>query len=488
MSVSKPPSTEYPSPGNLPQGADLKRNIERRHRIGIIWRSLFIFAVVIAIISLLALLFNIVNRSFGLVAVKTKIAPSTLSPDEPLEEMSAEGLVNLLASRDEYPLRTAVVFDLLDLTRQEFGEVARQPVREVLADYSYPEEVADEPIVGLQDEAYQQILKDNLSQEELYLIVVREIVQPEIDDSWTLAETIMGREPLEKDYMERHEAFLAELEAEGKREELAEETNKEIEFQFRSWVNNDFIERTYSTKPDLAGIRTALLGSIWMIVITIVIAFPLGVGAAIYLEEYATDNFINQIIKVNISNLAGVPSIVYGMLGLVIFVRTLKEFTNGSIFTEGAGDGNTIISAAFTMALLILPLIIINSQEAIRAVPPSLRQASYGLGATKWQTVRDHVLPNALPGIMTGTILAVSRALGETAPLIVIGAATRITADPSGPFSRFTVLPIQIFHWTSEPDPSFRNVAAAAILVLLVLLLTLNATAIILRNRFSRRI
>jgi phosphate transport system permease protein len=213
--------------------------------------------------------------------------------------------------------------------------------------------------------------------------------------------------------------------------------------------------------------------------------------AAIYLEEYATaDNWLNRLIQTNINNLAGVPSIIYGILGLAIFVRALEPVTSGSIF--GAVDpttanGRTILSAGLTLGLLVLPLIIINSQEAIRAVPGSLRNASYGIGATKWQTVWSHVLPNAIPGILTGTILAISRAIGETAPLVVVGASTVILLDPNGPFSKFTTLPIQIYQWTTRPQDEFRFIAAAAIITLLILLLSLNATAVLLRNRFSRR-
>jgi phosphate transport system permease protein len=198
------------------------------------------------------------------------------------------------------------------------------------------------------------------------------------------------------------------------------------------------------------------------------------------------------MIQTNINNLAGVPSIIYGILGLAIFVRVLEPLTSGSAFgaiqDTTTANGRTILSAGLTLGLLILPLIIINAQEAIRAVPSSLRQASYGLGATKWQTIWYHVLPNALPGILTGTILAMSRAIGETAPLVVVGASTFITVDPSGPFSKFTTLPIQIYQWTSRPQDQFRNIAAAAIVVLLLLLLTLNATAVLLRNRYSRRL
>jgi phosphate transport system permease protein len=224
--------------------------------------------------------------------------------------------------------------------------------------------------------------------------------------------------------------------------------------------------------------------------VTILFAFPVGVGAAIYLEEYARDNWLNRLIQTNINNLAGVPSIVYGILGLAIFVRALHPLTSGSIFglaDPATASGRTVLSAGLTLGLLVLPIIIINAQEAIRAVPQSLRQASYAVGATRWQTVWSHVLPGALPGILTGTILAISRAIGETAPLVVIGASTAISFDPTSPFSKFTTLPIQIYQWTSRPQDEFRALAAAAILVLLVLLLGLNAAAIFLRNRFSRR-
>jgi len=222
-----------------------------------------------------------------------------------------------------------------------------------------------------------------------------------------------------------------------------------------------------------------------MILITIVIAFPIGIAAAIYLEEYADPSRrINRIIQTNIDNLSGVPSIVYGILGLAIFVRFLEPLTSGAMFGIQGGNGRTILSAGLTLALLILPMLIINGQEAIRAVPNSLRLASYGVGATKWQTVWFHVLPQAMPGILTGTILSISRAIGETAPLILVGASTFISSDPEGVFSKFTALPIQIYNWTMRPQAEFRNIAAAAILVLLAALLTLNATAILLRNYF----
>jgi phosphate transport system permease protein len=186
-----------------------------------------------------------------------------------------------------------------------------------------------------------------------------------------------------------------------------------------------------------------------------------------------------------------VPSIIYGMLGLAIFVRMMEPVSSGAVFglveDPTTANGRTVLAAGLTLALLVLPVVIINAQEAVRAVPDSLRQAGYGLGGTKWQTIWSHVLPTALPGILTGTILAVSRAFGETAPLVVIGASTYISSDPTGPFSKFTALPIQIYQWTARPQSEFRNLAAAAILVLLVLLLILNATAVLLRNHYGRR-
>jgi len=265
-------------------------------------------------------------------------------------------------------------------------------------------------------------------------------------------------------------------------------TYDQVRYTWRAWFSWKFVTTPASDKPELAGVRTAVLGSIWLVVITVLFAVPVGVGAAIYLEEFAKPTRINDLIQTNINNLAGVPSIVYGMLGLAILVRLLEPITSGSLFGAGAPNGRTILSAGLTLGLLTLPVVIISSQEAIRAVPNSLRNAGLGLGATKWQTVRSQVLPVAVPGILTGTILAVARAIGETAPLILVGAASFITVSPNGPFSQFTALPIQIFQWTSFPQEEWRHLAAAASLVLLVLLLTLNAVAVILRNRYSRRL
>ena len=241
--------------------------------------------------------------------------------------------------------------------------------------------------------------------------------------------------------------------------------------RYLSW---DFITGFPSRLVERAGILPALVGSVWTLVLTAVIAFPLGVGTAIWLEEYAPESTWKKLVETNIANLAGVPSIVYGILGLAVFVRF-------------AALGRSILAASLTLALLILPVIIIASQEAIKAVPGTIRLGSYALGATRWETIRYHVFPLALPGILTGTILALSRAVGEAAPLIVVGALAFVPFIPDGPLDQFTVLPIQIFNWINEAKIEFHYVAASAIIVLLVVLLTMNAAAILLRNRYSRR-
>lgn len=239
-----------------------------------------------------------------------------------------------------------------------------------------------------------------------------------------------------------------------------------------SW---DFIRNFPSRRPSEAGIRSALIGTVYVMVLVAVIAFPLGVSAAVYLEEFAPKNRLTSFIELNISNLAAVPSIVYGLLGLGIFVRALTL-------------GPSLIAGALTLSLLILPIIIIASREALRAVPPSIREAGYALGASRWQTVRMFVLPVAMPGILTGTILALSRAIGETAPLITIGALTYIAFTPKSLLDPFTVLPIQIYNWVSRPQPAFHQLAAGGIIILLAVLLSFNALAIVLRARLQRQI
>ena len=240
-------------------------------------------------------------------------------------------------------------------------------------------------------------------------------------------------------------------------------------------LNLQFLNSYPSRFPEAAGIKSALWGTLWFISLTSLISIPLGIASSIYLEEFAPKGKWIEFIEINIANLAGVPSIVFGILGLAIFVRFF-------------GLGRSVLSGALTMTLLILPTIIVSSREAIRAVPNSLRQASFALGASRWQTTRDQVLPVAFPGIMTGVILAISRAMGETAPLIMMGALTYVAFVPTSPLDGFTALPIQIFNWISRPQAGFHNLAAAGIIVLLIVLLMMNSIAIILRRRSRRNI
>lgn len=405
--------------------ADFDPRLTRRRRVGRAWALALQAATVVGMVALLALLLTIINDAFGLVAVEYAVDPRTLAA-APLDELGHDELLAIL--------------------------------REHLSAGLYRRYEAEQPFA-------------RRSAADLRALVMERVAAPQVVAQWTLFDSLANRS-----------AVLRVAAAEHPRAQV----------RMASWLTGRFVSAPQSGDPMRAGVRTAVLGSLWTVAIALLAAFPIGVGAAIYLEEYARDHLVNRIIQVNINNLAGVPSIIYGMLGLAVFVRLLGRLTSGlalGMAEAGGGDatanGRTVLSAGLTLGLLVLPVIIINAQEAVRAVPASLRQASLGLGATRWQTVWHHVLPAALPGILTGTILAISRAMGETAPLVVVGASTFITVDPTGPFSKFTTLPIQIYQWTSRPQDVFRNLAAAAILVLLAMLLSLNAVAILLRNRYS---
>ncbi len=401
-------------------------NLPKRHSTGKIWSNLFRISTGVGVIALVALLLNITNSAFGYVAIENKIAPESLAINGiPLEQLHQ-----------------------VDLT------------------YILQQNVSAGYFRNLENE----LPFEQRTREEIYDLVIERVVEPEAASTWSLFDSLFHKSEIQAEVAEKY---------------------PNADLHFTSWINGSFLLSPQSANPERAGVRTAVLGSLWVIAITLLFAFPMGVGAAIYLEEYAGDLWFNRLIQTNINNLAGVPSIIYGILGLAIFVRGLEPVTSGAFLgtvDPTSANGRTILSAGLTLGLLILPLIIINAQEAIRAVPNSLRQASFGLGATKWQTIWHHVLPNSIPGILTGTILAISRALGETAPLVVVGASTFITFDPTSPFSKFTALPIQIYQWTSRPQDEFRNIAAAAIIVLLMILLSLNAVAVVLRNKYSKQI
>jgi len=413
------------SDGDMPQGEEFQHLVRARRKNSAIWRRSFLGATIFGIVVLGLLLFNVINQSMGLVAIQSKIDPATLAVD---------GVA------------------LADLSAEQLAVVLRENVRG-----------------GKIRRLEWENPLDDRSRAELYELLELNVIEPEIVESWNMLDSLRDRAAIEARVAEKYPSATLE---------------------YRRWITSDFLTNSQSSDPANAGVRTAILGSLWVIAITLLFSLPIGVGAAIYLEEYANDNFLNHIIKTNIDNLAGVPSIIYGMLGLAIFVRFFEPITSGAIFSgadSATANGRTILSAGLTLGLLVLPLIIINSQEAIRAVPSSLRQAAYGVGATKWQVIWHHVLRSALPGILTGNILAMSRAIGETAPIVVVGASTFIALDPTGPFSKFTTLPVQIYQWTARPEGEFKHIVSAAIIVLLVLLLTLNAGAILLRNRYSQK-
>lgn len=409
-----------PNHNHYPEGETLRRALGTRYRNASIGRVLFFSALVIAMLSLAALLYNVIDGAFGYVAFEYKNDPTEFT-SKPLDDLNKEELLAILKT---------------NLSSGAFTKLDNEKPME------------------------------NRSKSDLYTLVLERLIQIDTKQTWSMTNSILRGGEIRAEVAEKY---------------------PEAKLEFRSWLTLVFLNTPMSSRAEFAGVRTAILGSLWMVGIAILFALPIGTGAAVYLQEYANKNFLNRVIQTNINNLAGVPSIVYGMLGLAIFVRALGAFTSGSMFGITDTNGRTILSAGLTMGMLVLPLIIINAQEAIKAVPDSLRQAAFGVGATRWQTVWHHVLPNALPGILTGSILAVSRAIGETAPLIVVGASTFISIDPDGPFSKFTALPIQIYQWTTRAQSEFHSIAASAIIVLLALLLTLNATAVLLRNRVQRK-
>ncbi len=405
---------------------DFEQNLGARHARGTSWRVVFMLSTIFAILFLATLIVTVVDDAFGYVVMEDEVDASSLARNGVALEDQDKAL--LLETLNEH--------------------LAPRRYRALERELPFEER-------GAQD---------------LYEVALSEIVKPQVVQTYTLFESLFGKKAI-------LEQGLADY--------------PDGELIFRSWVSMRFLSTSLTGRPMTTGVLTAIKGTLLTIMITVLFAFPIGIAAAIWLEEYANDNRLNRIIQVNIYNLAGVPSIIYGMLGLAIFVRALEPVTSGSAFGQsGAGDvanGRTILSAGLTLALLILPVIIINAQEAIRAIPGSLRQSSLAVGATKWQTIWYHVLPASFDRILTGTVLAISRAIGETAPLVVVGASTFLSQDPSGVFSKFTTLPIQIYQWTSRPQAEFRHIAAAAIVVLLVLMLSLNSFAIIMRNRLRKQ-
>lgn len=466
MSVAAPerPAREY-----FPNEDEYQGLLDRRTRRSRLFQAACLLALMIAVVALATLLYTIINDSFGLVAVVNERDPEAIVADLGYDPAEVD-LIDL-----EYD-------ELVGLLETTLGSgVGRRLERE--------QRFYEDRLVFESDEVWSEICSSDTPPQgctagtrnhaSVYSLVVERVVVKDIIAAYDLVPSLLNPEGFDEEIAAGFEA--------GR---FGEYTPDQARVEWRAWFNVNFLLSPQSATPEVAGIRTAILGSAWLMLITVLFAVPVGVGAAIYLVEYAKPTRLNSFIQTNINNLAGVPSIIYGMLGLAVLVRIFEPFTSGAIFTNGvppSENGRTIMSAGITLGLLALPVVIISAQEALRAVPDSLRHAGLALGATRWQTVRSQILPVALPGILTGTILAMARAIGETAPLILVGAASFITSDPTGPFSKFTALPIQIFQWTSFPQVEFQKLAAAASIALLLLLLTLNAVAIILRNKYSRR-
>ncbi len=458
-------------------------NLFIRQLVAALGQVTFFAALIAGLVALVVLFLNVVSNIGGYVVYRYQIDPLTITPRTPLEELDEATLRQL--AQDNIPS------EVIALLPEYYGQTLDEMDQETLVTVLYnevaePDKLTARPLESLTDAELVNLIEQSLttarfaqlnaerpftdySRAELLEFIEVEILGEAVAESWTLFESLFNRE-----------AILQEIARDYPGQN----------WEFRWWLTPEFILSALSSRAETSGLRPALIGSVLILLTTLLFAVPIGVSAGVYLEEFAPNNRLTNLIQANIYNLSGVPSIVYGMLGLAVFVNALSSITTGAAFgnPNPPPNGRTILSAGLTMALLILPLIIINTQEAIRAVPQSLRDAALALGATKLQTVWYHVMPVALPGILTGVILATARAVGETAPLIVVGAAAFLTSDPSGPFSTFTVLPIQIFKWTADPIPTFRYIAAAAIVVLLTVVLLFNMTAIILRNRLRKQL
>lgn len=456
-------------------------SVRHRQRIALIGRGGLFISLVIALLALIVLMLDVVNKIGGMAVYDYKIDPLTVVPSIPLEELSQDELLQL--AKDNIPP------EQLDEIPDEYGMALEEMSIDDLIGVIYnevpnPDTITARPLETLADQELIEVLDNNItdarfaqlneekplesrSREELIELIEDEVLLESVKQTWPLFPSLFNRAAIEEEIQAKFPGS---------------------EYGFHWWLTPKFLTSDLTTRPETTGIRTAIIGSVLVILFTILFAMPVGIAAGIYLEEFAGKSRLSSLIQTNIYNLSGVPSIIYGMLGVAIFVRAISDFTTGAAFgvADPLPNGRTVISAALTMGLLILPLIIINTQEAIRAVPQSLRDGSLALGATKWQTVWYHVLPVAMPGILTGVILGTSRAIGETAPLIVVGAAAYLTTDPNGLFSSFTVLPMQIYTWATLPTDTFRNISAAAIVVLLVVVLLFNLTAIIMRNRLRK--
>lgn len=472
----------------LPADEAFQKQLAVRNSRATRWQGFFLAAIVAGMLLLIVLLFSVINEAIGLVAIKESITPAEIA-DRPLEDLSAPELAIILQNHiSKGRLQALFIQEVLNpnIDRARLG---KEPIHLFLPENARNPVLGEKKLADLSPDELAALIAANVSADRLRELVYSDVVELEVLESWPLLTSLFNRAAIDREIADKQQGNGLPTSLSQQQIDEIKANYSAARIEWRSWLNRDFLTGSMSSTPADSGIRGAIIGTLWVIVITLSAAVPLGIGAAIYLEEYANRSaMFNRIIEINIRNLAGVPSIIYGLLGLAIFARVLEAITSGRIFGVEGTNGRTTLTAGLTLALLILPVIIINAQEAIRAVPSSIRDASYGLGATKWQTIQRQVIPAALPGILTGIILSLSRAVGETAPLVVVGAAVFLAKDPNGPFTAFTTLPIQIYNWAAMPQDQFRDAAAAGIVVLLIILLALNAVAIIIRQRFSRRL
>ncbi len=426
-----------PTPKNQNQPPDLKKQthpvdraewnpkpLATRKRNTFIMRTLMVIALYCTVSFLFILIGSILNNAFGYVIFAYEVHPTEIAATQSIQDLSKEKKIAILKEH---------------LRERVYATLDRKKAMERRSDT------------------------------DLSMIIFTRVLKASVVEAYSVLESLF----------QRKEIFAT----------LAEHANADL--SYRSWITARFIAGEQSTNPLETGIKGAIIGSLFVILVTILFSLPLGIGSAVYICEYMPSSRWKNLLQINIYNLSGIPSIIYGLLGLVIFVRIMVPLTSGQLFGFGAGStesGRTILSAGLTLTLLILPVIVINAQEAILAVPSYIKQASYGLGATRWQTVWHHVIPYCMGRILTGTILAVSRAIGETAPLVVVGASTFLTIIPQNIFSKYTALPIQIYQWAARPQQEFQHLAAGAIIILLAIMLLLNSIAIFYRIRLNKNL
>jgi phosphate transport system permease protein len=476
----------------------LDENTLRRVQSGKRGEKALLLSTAFGLMVLVILLLTIFNDAFGIVAVKEVIHPETLVTDgQTINQLSNNELTSILQTHlSKGKMQALLLKHILptDVDRTKLGTEHIGTL--VLKTISISESSAQKTFAELSVEEISALLAMNLSQQMLVDEIYEQVVGSEIIQSWSFLESTLNRANIEREVRQKANGENLPSTFTTKQIEEIKANYSAVRLQWKAWLSLEFILKPTTSVPGTTGFRGAIIGSILILLIAILLPTFIGVSTAIYLEEYAREfakyrrsaQIFYTLIQMNIRTLVGVPSVIYGLFGLTFYGMLLEPLTSGEIFGIPGGNGRTILTAGLTLGTLVLPVIIINAQEAIKSVPYSLREASYGLHASRSQTILRTVLPSAIPGIMTGVILSLSRAIGETAPLVIVGAAVFLSKDPLSPFSPFTTMTVQIYNWTAQPNDQFRNIASAAIAVLIMLVVGLNMVSIIIRYRYTRRL